>query len=68
MKTMKNKLENKNGKIDEKVMNQIKKDPAFRAELCRKSFMWFFTIYFPEYIKSLEEQSHSTILPSPVLM
>ena len=33
------------------IEKQIKKNPAFRRKLARKSFYWFFTIYLSRYIK-----------------
>lgn len=33
------------------IKKQIKKNPAFRRKLARKSFYWFFIIYLSNYIK-----------------
>ena len=36
---------------NEDIEKQIKQDPKFKRELARRSFYWFFTIYFSDYIK-----------------
>ncbi|HRY59910.1 MAG TPA: hypothetical protein P5096_00840 [Patescibacteria group bacterium] len=42
-------------------MKRITEDPIFRAELCRKSFKWFFIVYFADYIEYPIAEFHNEL-------
>ncbi len=56
--------------MDDKTLEEIRKDPAVRKRLGQESFVWFFAIYFPQYLiypaAKMHEQMYGVVEGSEI--